>query len=65
MKPREIRAVARERSIAPERLPLVDLIRTMQRQEGNRDCFATDMAARCNEDRCLWRANCLPPAETT
>lgn len=63
MKPNEIRAIARERNIPPQRLPLTELVRTMQRQEGNSDCFGTDLAARCDQDGCLWRANCLAPQE--
>jgi hypothetical protein len=35
-----------------------ELIRTMQRQEGNAECFNTGQAQSCGQSRCLWLADC-------
>jgi hypothetical protein len=35
-----------------------DLIKTIQRSEGNFDCFAT-AANYCDQPACLWRKDCL------
>ncbi|MDD4979987.1 MAG: SAP domain-containing protein [Candidatus Omnitrophica bacterium] len=35
-----------------------DLIKTIQRKEGNFDCFATAKRG-CDQLACCWRADCL------
>lgn len=35
-----------------------DLIKTIQRQEGNFDCFGT-ARSNCDQSTCCWRADCL------
>lgn len=57
---REIYALAQSRGINPYRYEeLSDLIRTIQRVEGNTPCFATPYAEKCCEYGCRWRAECL------
>jgi hypothetical protein len=41
MKLEEIRSIARSHSIKPSRLSKSELIKTIQSEEGNFDCFAT------------------------
>lgn len=36
-----------------------DIIRTIQRAEGNFDCFGTATQGVCDQYKCLWRADCL------
>lgn len=36
-----------------------DLIRAVQKAEGNIDCYATDRNKTCVEKGCLWREECL------
>jgi len=36
-----------------------DLIRAIQRAEGNIDCYATHRNRTCGEEGCLWREECL------
>lgn len=56
------RSLARERAkeldISVEKLSLTDMIRAIQRAEGNFDCFAT-ASAYCDQDNCCWRSACL------
>jgi len=35
-----------------------DLIRAIQRAEGNSECFATTYVNECNQINCLWREDC-------
>ncbi|MBW2688906.1 MAG: SAP domain-containing protein [Deltaproteobacteria bacterium] len=55
----EIKRIARLRGLNPGRLKKVDLIRTLQREEGNESCFQTGQADTCDQDQCLWRGDCL------
>ncbi len=36
-----------------------ELIRAIQRAEGNIDCYATERVRTCGEEECLWRDDCL------
>jgi hypothetical protein len=36
-----------------------DLIRNIQRKEGNFDCFATATSGNCDQWACCWRSDCL------
>lgn len=57
---REIYALAQNRGINPYRYEeLSELIRAIQRAEGNSPCFATFTAMECCEQECRWRAECL------
>jgi hypothetical protein len=55
----EIKQIARDRGLQPGRLKKIDLIRAIQKDEGNESCFRTDRADGCDQDQCLWRADCL------
>jgi hypothetical protein len=37
----------------------VDLIRDVQKQEGNSPCFKTEIAVSCGLNNCLWRQDCV------
>ena len=41
------------------RLSKKELIRTIQRKEGNFDCFASAHNKSCDQIGCSWRADCL------
>jgi len=55
----KIRAIAKERGIKAGSLKKTDLIRAIQRAEGNFDCFGTAESGACNQIDCLWREDCL------
>lgn len=58
MKLDDIRTIARNRDIKPGRLNKTELVRNIQRQEGNYDCFATAAINSCGQNGCLWREDC-------
>jgi hypothetical protein len=45
-------------TLAEDFCDLVSLIRSLQRQEGQPDCFGTGRVS-CEHPRCLWREYCL------
>lgn len=59
MNMQEIREIAQTRGLKAGKLSKVDLVRVIQREEGNYDCFATPYVETCGQDGCLWRADCL------
>jgi len=58
MKMEEIRRIAEERGILPGRVRKADLIRTIQKSEGNAECFGSGRANECGQTGCLWRKDC-------
>jgi hypothetical protein len=58
MNMKEIQHIAKERDLAPGRMTKVELVRTLQREEGNQDCFQTGLACSCGQAACLWREDC-------
>jgi hypothetical protein len=61
----EIREIAKVRGIKPAKLTKVNLIKEIQRTEGNFDCFASAEAGECDQVNCLWRDDCLTLAKKT
>ena len=59
MKFQEIQKMAKGMGIKAHRMKKVDLIRTIQRQEDNIDCYATVRVEHCQEPTCLWRSDCV------
>ncbi|MDZ4261265.1 MAG: SAP domain-containing protein [Pseudomonadota bacterium] len=59
MKLDDIRTIAHNTGIKPGKLNKTDLVRTIQRQEGNHDCYATAANNSCGQTACLWRADCV------
>jgi hypothetical protein len=58
MKMQEIKEIAQSMDIASGKLKKSELIRVIQRKEGNMDCFDTGRAAHCGQPNCLWRPDC-------
>lgn len=63
MKVQEIKDMAVKMGIKPGRMKKLDLVRTIQRHEGNNDCFGASRIGHCNEMICLWRADCVIEAK--
>ena len=55
-----IRSIALERGIKAGRMAKAEIIRTIQRIEGNFDCFSTAVDGHCDQGECAWREDCLP-----
>jgi len=61
---REIQDIARKLGIERKGpAHIVDLVREIQRKEGNFDCFSTAMEGRCDQCTCLWRNDCFAIAQ--
>jgi hypothetical protein len=58
MKLQEIKEISKMNGIKAGKMNKAELIRTIQRAEGNNDCFATSYARDCNQSNCLWREDC-------
>ena len=59
MKLQEIKEIAKKKGIKAGKMSKVELIRTIQRAEGNNACFATSYVRDCNQINCLWREDCM------
>jgi hypothetical protein len=58
MKRQEIKEIAKN-GIKAGKMSKVELMRTMQRAEGNNDGFATSYVRDCNQINCLWCEDCM------
>ena len=56
---KEVKAIAKQRDLKVTNMKKAEIIRTIQRSEGNNDCFATGIANECVQAHCLWRKDCL------
>jgi len=59
MKFQDIRKFAKARGIKTGNLKKPELIRTIQRAEGNFDCYGSAISGYCDQLNCLWRKDCL------
>jgi hypothetical protein len=62
VKIQKIREIAKGRGIKAGSIAKVELIRAIQRAEGNRSCFRTEYMKECGQINCLWRDDCLKQA---
>ena len=58
MKLTEIQAIAKKRGIKFSRIKKADLIRKIQKEEGNNQCFQKAESS-CDQMECCWRKDCL------
>ena len=54
----EIKAIAKERGVKSGTLKKIELVQTIQAAEGNEQCFGVGRADSCEQDNCLWKADC-------
>lgn len=59
MQMNEVRNIAKGHGVKTSRLAKADIIRLIQKSEGNFDCFATPEDGYCDQLTCLWREDCL------
>jgi hypothetical protein len=53
MKIQEIRNIAKERGLKVGKMNKTEIIRSIQRAEGNADCFGTEHVDICGQTNCL------------
>lgn len=56
---KEIREMARQLGIRSNRMRKAELVRAIQRAEGNFDCYGTAAEEECDQEECLWREDCF------
>jgi len=59
MNMQQIRDIAQQHGLKTGKLAKIELIHTIQLQEGNFDCFGSATAGQCDQQACLWREDCL------
>ncbi len=60
MKLDQIKKKAKKLGIKPSRMRKADLIRAIQKTEGNFECFETAEGC-CDQIKCCWRNGCVRP----
>lgn len=58
MKVQDIKEIAQSMEIAAGKMKKTDLIRAIQRKEGNQECFDTGQSKVCGQHNCLWMDDC-------
>ena len=58
----EIKTIAKQYGVKISKLKKAELIKQIQLAEGNSDCYATPVNISCNQEKCLWRLDCLKAA---
>ena len=64
MKAEEIRSIARSYQIGTKGLSKTNMIREIQRHEGNFACYASASSGDCDQSNCLWRKDCLAESKS-
>lgn len=54
-----IRSIAKDKGIKSGRMTKAEMIRSIQRTEGNFDCFGSAIDGYCDQQQCSWREDCL------
>lgn len=58
MKMEEIKEVAKNLGIKPGKMKKVELIREIQKAEGNESCYNSGKVDSCGQESCAWRVDC-------
>lgn len=56
----DIRKIAKENGLKTGKLNKTRLVKQIQANEGNFDCFATASNAYCDQPACIWQDDCMP-----
>lgn len=60
MNKKNLLKLAKEHRIADLARDPAEVIRSIQRAEGNFDCYASACSGECDQAACSWRSDCLP-----
>ena len=58
MKLEDVKKIAKDRGIQIKNMKKAELIRAIQRDEENNDCYNTDSSDSCGQFSCIWRDDC-------
>jgi len=56
---KQVKDIAKIKGIKVGNMKKANIIRTIQKTEGNFDCFGTASAGLCDQINCLWKEDCL------
>ncbi|MDA8083758.1 MAG: SAP domain-containing protein [Nitrospiraceae bacterium] len=56
---KDIKELAKKKGVKAGKLKKDEIIRSIQRAEGNFDCFGSADSGICSQEDCLWRSDCL------
>ena len=56
---KQVKDTAKTKGIKVGNMKKENIIRTIQKTEGNFDCFGTASAGVCDQINCLWKEDCL------
>ena len=56
---KQVKDTAKIKGIKVGNMKKANIIRTIQKTEGNFDCFGTASAGVCDQINCLWKEDCL------
>lgn len=56
---KEVKDRAKPYDIKAGKMKKDEIIRAIQRAEGNFDCFGTAVSGNCSQKDCLWQEDCL------
>jgi len=59
MNVKEIQKMVRDLGLKPGKLKKTELVRLIQKEEKNDECYATTAVTSCRQEDCLWLADCL------
>jgi hypothetical protein len=55
---KQVKEIAKSKGVKVGNMKKDDIIRAIQRAEGNFDCFGTATGGVCDQLNCLWRDDC-------
>jgi len=56
---KQVKEIAKKKNVKVGNMKKENIIRAIQRAEGNFDCFGTAASGMCDQANCLWRDDCL------
>jgi hypothetical protein len=54
----DVKDIAEKMGVDTRNLNKKELIRAIQRAEGNKDCYATAQVQTCGQTNCMWHQDC-------
>jgi hypothetical protein len=59
MNVKEIKELAKAKGLKTGNMKKENIIRAIQKAEGNYECFGTAVSGECDQINCMWRMDCL------
>lgn len=59
---KQVKEIAKAKGVQPGAMKKDELIRCIQKTEGNFDCFGSARSGHCTQQDCMWRLDCIGTA---